>query len=319
MLTTLESVPLEKIAARATTIELPSDGLKKARRKEARTAYLFIFPALFGFVVFFMMPAIRAIGLSFTDFRLGGDASKFVGFSNYKAMWADPLFWNAVRVTFKYALFNIPLQVLIGLFLAAVMARKARGLVVRGVLLFPYLLSNVIAAMVWGWIFDPSLGFANQFLGWLHLPQFGFLGEEGAALPSIAFINIWRHMGFTALLFFAGMQAIPAQVYEAARIDGASEWQMFRCLTLPLLRPVAAFVIITSLIGSFQIFDTIQVTTKGGPVNATKSMVWLINHHAFEDKGMGYSSSLSAVLFLFLIALALIQLKLFRSDDSDVS
>jgi multiple sugar transport system permease protein len=296
----------------------PANDLERSKRKDAITGYLFILPALLGFGIFFLTPALRAIWISFSDWNLLKKPN-FIGLANYRELWHDPLFWNAVRVTFKYAFFNIPAQLVIGLFLASFMARKARSFVVRGLLLFPYLLSNVIAALVWAWIFDPSLGFGNQFLGWLHLPQFGFLGEQGAVLPSIAFINIWRHMGFTALLLFAGMQAIPGQVYEAARIDGASEWQMFRRLTLPLLRPVLAFVVITSLIGSFQIFDTIVVTSRGVPFESAKSMVWLIQDQAFAKLRMGYSSALSAVLFLFLIALGLLQLKLFRSDDSDVS
>lgn len=288
--------------------------------REALTGYLFIAPAMLGFFLFFLLPAGRAITISFTDWNLLSPA-KWIGLANYREMWHDPIFWNAVRVTIAYAAFNIPAQTIIGLFLATVLTRFARAFIWRGVIIVPYLLSNVIAAMVWLWIFDPSLGFANQFLGWFHLPHWSFFGSDTQALQSIAAVNIWRHMGLTALLFYAGMQSIPATTYEAARIDGANEWDMFRRITLPLLRPVAAFVLITSLVGSFQIFDTVAVATRppGGPINATRVLVLYINSKAFGQFKMGYAASMSVALFAFLIVLSLVQLRAFRGGESDLA
>ena len=299
----------------------PARGTTRARfDREALTAYLFIAPALLGFLAFYVLPAGRAIAVSFTDWNLLSPA-KWVGAANYRQLWHDPLFWNAVRVTIGYALLNIPAQTIIGLFLATMLSRFARAYAWRGLLIVPYLLSNVIAAMVWLWIFDPQLGFANQFLGWLHLGELSFFGSDTQALQSVAAVNIWRHMGLTALLFYAGMQSIPASTYEAARIDGASEWAMFRRITLPLLRPVTAFVVITTLVGSFQIFDTILVATKppGGPIDSTRALVVYINAKAFNNLEMGYASSMAVVLFAFLIVLSLVQLKAFRGGESDLA
>jgi multiple sugar transport system permease protein len=301
-------------------VHIPSSRSLGGRfNKEALTGYLFIAPAVLGFTVFYLAPAIRAIMISFTDWNLISPA-KWIGAANYRQLWHDPLFWNAVRVTIGYALLNIPLQTILGLFLATMLSRFARSFAWRGALIIPYLLSNVIAAMVWLWIFDPQLGFANQLIGWLHLGEMSFFGSDTQALQSVAFVNIWRHMGLTALLFYAGMQSIPATTYEAARIDGATEWDMFRRITMPLLRPVAAFVVITSLVGSFQIFDTILVATKppGGPIDSTRALVVYINAKAFNNLEMGYASSMAVVLFAFLIVLSLVQLKAFRGGESDL-
>jgi multiple sugar transport system permease protein len=287
-------------------------------KREVITAYLFIAPALVGFVVFFLAPAIRAIQISFTNWDLLSPA-KAVGLENYRQMWHDPQWWHSVRVTAVYVLMNIPTQLVIGLFLATAMTRFARSSVLRSVMILPYLLSNVIAAMVWAWLFDPTLGFVNQLLRFAHLPTGGFFGEIGQALPSVAWVNIWRHMGYTALLMYAGMQSIPSSVYEAARIDGASEWTMFRRITLPLLRPVLAFVVITSVVGSFQVIDTILVVSRGVPLESIQTIVYYINDNAFAKFNMGYASSLSVTLFAFLIAVSLFGMRISRSDESDLA
>jgi multiple sugar transport system permease protein len=286
--------------------------------REALTAYLFIFPAVLGFLVFFLVPAVRAFGTSFTEWNLLSPP-KFVGLANYRELWKDPLFWNGVRVTLRYVLWNIPAQVVIGMFLAFMLHRVARSSIWRSLVIYPYLLSNVTAALVFLWLFDPILGFANQALSWIGIEGLSYFGSESGAIRSIAFVNIWRHMGLTGLLFFAGMQAIPSTMYEAAKLDGASEWDMFRRVTLPLLRPVTAFVVITSLIGSFQIFDTIAVTQRppGSPIDTTRTLVVYINQKALNGESfMGYASAMVMVLLVFLILLAVVQLKLFRSDES---
>jgi multiple sugar transport system permease protein len=293
--------------------------MSSAEKREAITGYLFILPALIGFIVFVVYPAGNALWIALNEWDLQSP-KVYVGLQNFRELWHDPLFWNAAKVTFFYALMNIPLQMVLGLFLATAMSRAVRSFAIRGTLILPYLLSNVIAAMVWLWVFDPQLGFANQLFGWLHLPQMSFLGDPAQALASIAAVNIWRHMGFTALLFYAGMQSIPGALYEAARIDGASEMQMFRRITLPLLRPVGAFVFITSLVGSFQIYDTVAVATKpiGGPIDTTRTLVVYINTKAFGQYEMGYATSMAVVLFAFLICLSLVQMRLFRGDQSDL-
>jgi multiple sugar transport system permease protein len=292
--------------------------LRRAFTREALTAWLFILPSFVGFFFFYALPALRGLMISFTDWNLLRDPNP-VGLANYERMLADPLFWNALRVTGLYVLANIPIQTVLGLLLAVLMSRLTTSMFVRGILILPYLMSNVIVALMWLWLLDPLLGFGNAFLQMLGFSRQPFFGSPDQAIWTIAAVNIWRHMGFTALLFYAGMQGIPGSLYEAARIDGASESRMFWNITLPLLRPVTVFVLVTSLIGSFQIFDTVAVTTQGGPVNATRVLVWYIYENAFQFSNMGYATALSMTLFAILIVITLLQLRFLRSDQSDLA
>jgi multiple sugar transport system permease protein len=189
----------------------------------------------------------------------------------------------------------------------------------RGVLLLPWLIPNVVVALLWLWMLDPQLGLLNQILGWFGVPRQPYLGSPDQAMASIAGSNIWRHVGYKAILLYAGLQTIPRDVYEAAAIDGASEQRTFFSITLPLMRPVLVFVLVTSIIGSFQIFDTIAITTGGGPVNATRVIYWYIYEYAFTRFQMGYATAISVALFLILITVTIIQLRFFRADTSDLA
>ncbi len=286
--------------------------------REALTAYAFVLPAMFGFAVFYLLPTLRGMQISTTDWNLLSDPSN-IGLENYQSMINDPVFWNALKVSGLYVLWNIPLQTVIGLFLAVAMDRLTRSMLVRAALIVPYLISNVIAAMVWIWLLDPFLGIVNSLLGGFGIDRVAFFGTPELALPSVAGINIWRHMGLTALLFYAGLQGIPRTVYEAAMIDGSDEWTTFWRITLPLLRPVTVFVLVTSVVGSFQIFDTIAVTTDGGPIDATRSLVFYIYDNAFKFFKMGYATAMSITLFAILIFFSILQLRLFRADQSDLA
>ncbi len=286
--------------------------------REAITAYLFILPAMLGFAVFYLYPTLRGLQISTTDWNLLSDPD-FVGLENYQTMFQDPVFWNALRVSGIYVLLNIPVQTIVGLFLAVAMDRLTRSMLVRAALIVPYLISNVIAAMVWLWLLDPFLGIVNSALTTLGFSYQSFFGTPELALPTIAGVNIWRHMGLTALLFYAGLQGIPRSVYEAAMIDGSDEITTFWRITLPLLRPVTVFVLVTSIVGSFQIFDTIAVATGGGPVDATRALVFYIYDNAFKFFKMGYASAMAITLFAILIFFSIVQLRLFRADQSDLS
>ncbi|WP_425145284.1 carbohydrate ABC transporter permease, partial [Deinococcus sp.] len=165
---------------------------------------------------------------------------------------------------------------------------------------------------------DPLLGIINQWLDHTPIGKQPFFTSTDQAIPTIAFVNIWKHAGFNALLFYAGIQAIPRTVYEAAAIDGASESRSFFNITLPLLRPVTVFVLVTSVIGSFQIFDTVAVATQGGPVDATKVLVYYIYQNAFSFFRMGYATAMSMVLFVILVVFTLLQTRLLRANESDL-
>ena len=292
--------------------------IKRPRRRgDFWTAVPFMLPALVGLIVFVIVPGVRGVILSFSQYNVFTGEVIFNGFDNYKRMFQDVHFVNSFLVTMEYVLINIGIQTVVSLFIAVLLHRFTKSHVVKGVILLPYLISNVIVAMVWYWLLDYNLGFINGLLETLTQNRFTFFSEQ-AAMPSIALINVWRHMGYTALLIFAGLQAIPRDVYEAAAIDGASEWRIFRSVTLPLLRPVLAFVLVITIVGSFQIFDTIAVTTKGGPIMATDTYSIWIAREAWGNNDFGYASAISVFLMVLLSIIAFAQTKLLSANQSDL-
>lgn len=305
----------------AASLSRPKTNKAQRERKwvpgESLPALLFILPSLIGFVLFYAMPAVRGVYISFTNWDLLRP-EKWIGLGNYVKLFSDKEFYNALVVTLYYVLLNIPLQTILAIIIAVMMSRLTKSMLIRALIIIPWLMPPVVVGLIWLWLLDPNLGIINVTLKSMGLPMIAFLGLPATAMPSIAMINIWQYVGYTALLIFAGLQSIPGSVYEAASIDGASENQMFWRVTIPLLRPVLVFVIVTSVIGSFQIFDTIAITTKGGPVNATKVMNWYIYEQAFSRFNMGYATALSIVLFLILIFVSLLQMRLMRAGESDM-
>jgi multiple sugar transport system permease protein len=294
-----------------------SSFFRALRFRESYAAWIFIAPAIIGFFTFYLMPAFRALYLSLTDWNLLR-APKFIGTANFSKLWNDSAFWDSMKVTLLYVIYNIPIQTVIGLLLAALLAHLGRSVVLRSIILAPYLIANVIAAIIWFWMLDPLLGFGNAVLQGIGIGRIPFFTDQHLALPTVAMVNIWRHMGLTALLFYTGMQAIPRDIYEAARIEGAGPWKNFFGITLPLIRPTMVFVLVTSIIGSFQVFDTIAVTTLGGPNYATRTIVWYIYENGFVNFRMGYASALSCALFLCLAIVTLVQMRILRSGQSEL-
>lgn len=290
---------------------------RRRSRSDVRIALVFIAPALIGLLLFYVVPTVRGLYLSFTEYSILGEPA-WIGTRNYERIAQDPLFWNALVVTIEYVIINIVLQTSIALLLAVLMQRVAKSTFVRGTLLMPYLMANVIAALLWFWMLDYQIGIVNQVIDWIGLPRVAFFGNQEWAIPTQALINTWRHVGYTALLIFAGLQAIPGTVYEAAAIDGAGPWRTFSRITLPLLRPVLALVLVVTVTGSFQVFDTVAVTTAGGPVNASRVLQYYIFQRAFNEQDFGYGSALAAILFIILAVVAALQMKFLRGNESDL-
>ncbi|WIE71408.1 sugar ABC transporter permease [Curtobacterium sp. MCJR17_020] len=306
---------------RSRAADLPLARTTVPRRRRPRNdlwlALLFIAPAAIGFVVFLAWPTVRGIYLSFTSYNLLTEP-EFTGLQNYARLMQDSIFWHSMVVTIEYVLINIVIQTVVALFIAVMMHRLTKSTFVRGIVLAPYLVSNVVAALVWLWILDTQLGIGNEMLAALGLDRIPFLQSDVWGIPSIALINVWRHVGYTALLIFAGLQSLPETVYEAGRIDGASEWKMFWRITVPLLRPILSLVLIITVIGSFQVFDTVAVTTQGGPANATNVVQNYIYNLAFGRFQFGYASAVSVALLIVLSIITIIQYRLTRSGESDL-
>jgi multiple sugar transport system permease protein len=288
------------------------------RRDDTRLALAFIAPALLGFLVFMIWPTLRGIYLSFTKFNLLTPA-KFTGADNYVRMVQDPVFWNALKVTLYYVVVNIGVQTILALLIAVMMQRLTKKTWLRGIILTPYLTSNVVAALVFLWVLDYQLGIGNKVIGAIGLDKVAFLADSHWVIPTVALINVWHYVGYTALLLFAGLQTIPETMYEAGRIDGASEIQMFRKITIPLLRPILALVLIITVVGSFQVFDTIAVTTRGGPVDSSRVLQYYIYDMAFGRFQFGYASAMSVALLIVLTVITFVQYRLSRADSSDLA
>jgi multiple sugar transport system permease protein len=287
------------------------------RRDDTRLALLFISPALVGFVVFLVWPTVRGIYLSFTKFNLL-TPPEFNGLDNYVRMAQDPIFWNALGVTIYYVALNIGFQTVFALVIAVMMQRLTQKTWLRGIVLTPYLVSNVVAAMVFLWILDYQLGIGNQILAALGLDRIAFFTSDALVIPTVALVNVWRHVGYTALLIFAGLQTIPVTVYEAGKMDGASEMRMFRSITIPLLRPILALVLIITVVGSFQVFDTVAVTTAGGPVDSSRVLQFYIYDVAFGRFQFGYASAMSVALLIILMVVTFVQYRMTRAGSTDL-
>ena len=230
-------------------------------------------------------------------------------------------------MTLWYVVLNIPIQTALALLIAVILDRASNALssVVRGLMVLPWLLPPIVVGLLWLWMLDPLLGIVNVLIGYLGIDRQPFLGSPTQVIPAIAGINIWQYTGYTAILFFAGLKTIPRELYHAAAIDGANEWSQFWRITLPLLRPVTVFVLVTSIIGSFQVFDTVAITTGagptgGGPAGASSVILFYIFDKIF-NRGfdMGLAAAASVALFLILITVTIVQLRFAGGGESDLA
>ena len=280
-----------------------------AAKKEAKEGYLFILPWLVGFLIFTFGPLVASIFLSLSKWDIFSEP-EFIGMANYAKMFGDPLFKKSLWNTFYYTIFSIPLGMAGGLSLALLLNQKVKGLpIFRTLFYLPSVTSGVAVALLWKWIFNPEFGIANAILGWFGLPALQWLSSPNWAMPALIIMSLWG-VGGGMLIYLAGLQGIPGQLYEAAELDGAGTWSGFVNITLPMLSPTLFFQLITGIIGSFQIFTQAFVMTNGGPVNATLFYVLYLYRNAFQWWKMGYASALAWFLFIIILLLTLLQFKL---------
>jgi multiple sugar transport system permease protein len=282
---------------------------KRKLNKEAIDGYLFITPWLVGFLIFTLGPLVASVFLSFTKWDIFS-APEFVGMANYTNLFADPLFKKSLYNTFYYAIFSIPLGMAGGLFLAILLNQKVKGLpIFRTLFYLPSVTSGVAVALLWKWIFNPEFGIANLILNRFGLPSLQWLSSPRWAMPALIIMSLWG-VGGGMLIYLAGLQGIPQQLYEAAELDGAGWWSCFTKITLPMLSPTLFFQLIMGIIGSFQVFTQVYVMTQGGPANATLVYVLYLYKNAFQWWKMGYASALAWILFAIVMIFTLIQFKL---------
>ncbi|MFZ5815046.1 MAG: carbohydrate ABC transporter permease [Bacillota bacterium] len=280
--------------------------------RKAGVVLLFLLPNLLGFLIFSLGPVFASLGLSFYSWDLLS-APVFVGWENFRSLLSDADFWAALRHTFRFISGYIPLVVAVGLGVALALNLPLRGRAFyRTAFFLPVVSSWVAVALIWRWLFNPVYGVVNYLLSLVGIAGPAWLFDEHWAMPAIILASVWKDLGFVAVLYLAGLQGIPDDYYEAASLDGAGLWHKFRHVTLPLLTPTSFFVVIISLINSFQVFDQVYIMTNGGPAGATTVLVAEIYNHAFRYGKMGYASAMSWALFALVFAATLIQMRLQR-------
>ncbi|GIF96818.1 carbohydrate ABC transporter permease [Catellatospora citrea] len=297
-------------ATPATTSAAPSPRARDRRRARRNTliGWSFILPNFLGFVVLTLVPVLAAFALSFMEWD-SYNPPEWVGLDNFTRLLNDESTKIALRNTAFYALGHVPLTMLAALGLALLLNRKIAGVgFFRAAAFFPYITSMVAVAIVWNMLFNPEFGPVNQFLQFVGVDSPpGWTTSTTWAMPAVILTSVWRDMGYYMVLFLAGLQAIPVEQYEAAKVDGASTWQRFRAVTLPGLRPVTFLVLVLLTVQSFKVFDLIVVMTDGGPGRATLVLSQQIYRRGIIEGEFGYASAISLVLFLLVLVFTLVQ------------
>jgi multiple sugar transport system permease protein len=281
---------------------------RRLKLRNTLIAWSFILPNFLGFGLLTLIPVGALFYLSFTSWNVFGQA-EWIGLDNYVRMVQDATYHKALFNTFYFAAFTIPLTFAAALGLALLLNHKLRGVAFfRTIAFFPYITSIVAIAVVWNMLFSPQYGPINQFLGFVGVDSApGWTTSSTWAMPAVILVSIWRDMGFYMVLFLAGLQTVPSELHEAARMDGAGAWQRFRNVTMPCLRPTTFFVIVILTINSFKIFDLILVMTQGGPGQATLVLSQMIYTKGFVENQFGYASSVAVSLFFICITVTILQ------------
>ncbi|MBV9279299.1 MAG: sugar ABC transporter permease [Chloroflexi bacterium] len=286
--------------------------------RDTIAGYLFIAPFLFFYGIFLVYPSIEGFWISLHNQSLLGTGVSFVGLDNYRRLVADEVFWSSLRHTLYFVLLSTPTLLGLGLFLALLINRPYRGMgIFRAAFYLSSVLSVSVVTTVWLKVFDPNYGLIADVFKSLGLGQPLYVFQDPTwAMPAVALVTLWWTVGTNMILFLAGLQDISPEIYEAARLDGANKWILFRHITVPGLRRTFAFAMILQVIASMQVFGQVYNLTQGGPMNDTQTLVMYIYNTAFRDFNLGYGSALSYALFLIMFVFSLIQLHFFnRSED----
>jgi multiple sugar transport system permease protein len=278
------------------------------QRREAGWAYLFLLPNIIGFLIFTALAVVTAFALSMTEWDLL-TPPRFIGLANYQRLLTrDPVFQQTLVNTLYFVAGVVPLDIIFSLGLALLLNRPIRGMTFyRAIYFMPVVTSLIAVAIVWQWLYHTEVGLVNYLLTQVGLPRVNWLGSTEWAMPAVIFMSAWKAMGYYAVIFLAGLQGIPTHLYEAASIDGANGWQRFWRITLPLLSPTMFFVLVISMIQAFQVFGQIFIMTRGGPGNATNTIVYFIYNNGFVWFRMGYAAAASWILFAIIFAITALQ------------
>lgn len=272
---------------------------------------IFLIPSILGYLIFSLIPMLSTVYLSLTSWDIISGAPEINGIDNYINLFKSKEFYNVLRNTFKYIIIYIPLMVVSSLIVASLFNTDVKGVSFFRVLLFiPVLTSWVAGAMIWRTALSTQYGLVNNILEIFGITGPGWLTDTSWSMVSIALVSVWKDLGFFSLILFGGLRGIDKSMLEAAKVDGANSWQVFKNITFPMITPTLFFVLITAIINSFQLFPQVMVMTQGGPLGSTQVMVERIYNYGFRYYQMGYAATLAVVLFVIILSITLVQLKL---------
>ncbi len=291
---------------------------REMNRPQARAGYLFLLPSLIVLAIFVFWPIIQSFILSLQNWTFGAKEVEWIGLANFERMFADPRMWGALKNTLYYAAIVVPVGLLISLLLALGLNERIPGrTVLRAAYFLPVIASFAIVAIVWKFLLNPDIG---QFAWWfkqIGVPTRDWLRDARYAMSAVIMVSIWKNIGFNMVILLAGLQGIPDVYYEAAKVDGANRWQRFRYVTMPMLKSTWIFVLVISVIASFQVFDQAWVMTpRGGPLFSTETMVTYVYYQGIELLDISYASTIGVLLFVIVFVLTLIQLRVLRFRDT---
>jgi multiple sugar transport system permease protein len=287
--------------------------MEPAGKNLIATPWLFLAPFLLLFGLFMLLPAVAGVGISFTEWDILG-TPEFIGLENYIHIFGDPLFWRSIFNTFAFMLMTSVPLVVFGLALALLLNQKLRGTtIVRTIVFLPHVLMVSAVGVLWTWMYESSVGLINHYLRLVGLPAPNWLTDTDTAMPAIAVTTIWWIVNVNMMIYLTALQDIPAELYDASKVDGATAWQRFRYITLPLLMPVTAMVTALTIVGGWRVFGQAYVMTRGGPEASTFVIVQYIYLTAFQNFEMGPAAAAGVVLLFITLAFSLVQLRLMRS------
>jgi len=278
-------------------------------RRDMVAGLAFLAPSLVVLVVFVYFPIVWSFGISFTNWQAGTSVTEFVGFQNYATTLTAGEFWNALRNTVYFMLLKLPIDIVLSLAVALLLNQRLRGMSFFRVAMFmPVVTSIVAAAAIWRVLYNPSFGVFNSILASFGLPTQRWLRDPNLAMPSVVLVALWKGLGYNVVIFLAGLQGISRVFYEAAEIDGATAWQRFRYITLPLLSPVTYFVLLIGVINSFKVFSLVHVLLPdAGPLNSAEVLVFYLYRLAFQQFRFGQAAAVSFILFAIVLAFTFLQ------------
>ena len=280
----------------------------KRKLKNAVRVLMFVLPALIPLGIFWLFPMCEAIFMSFTDWDYMSSTYNIVGFDNYKSIFSDSMFYDALKNTFVFTLGTLIPTIAGGLFTAVLLKRKLTGSAIyKAVIFSPWVTPTVVISIVWSWIFEPKYGLANYILQLLNLPKSPWLESSDTAMYAVILVTIWKGFGWAMIFYLTALERVPKELYEAAAVDGAGRWQKFKSITLPLISPTTFFLTIITTIDSIKAYDQIQVLTQGGPSGSTRTILYLYYQTAFETFNIGEATSIAVILLIIVGCLSGIQ------------